>query len=155
MGYREKIPKGQYLSGVDEARQKLQSAIDEMKQGAAQGLADAALYILGESVQRAPVDTGNLRGSGYVDLDGQRIAQGTGPSPGIHVVGQVPGEASTAEIGFSANYAADQHEQVHLSHPRGGQAKYLESVLAEEPERIINTIAGRMWNSMEEGNSDD
>lgn len=155
MGYREKIPKGQYLSGLSEVTAKLQSTIDEMKQGAAQGLADAALYILGESVQRAPVDTGNLRGSGYVDLDGQRFAAGTGPDPGIAILGQAPDEASSAEIGFAANYAADQHEQVHLSHPRGGQAKYLESVLIEEPERIINTIAGRMWNSMEEGGSDD
>lgn len=149
MGYRENIPEGKYLSGLDTATEKLQGLVEGMREAGGQGLADAALYILGEAVERAPVDTGNLRGSGYVELDGQRIARGTKGGDCV-VTGSVPGEATHAKIGFDAPYAADQHEQVHLNHPRGGRAKYLESVLVEEQGRILNTVAGKMREVMDD-----
>lgn len=76
MGHRTKIAEGQYLHGLDEAAEKLQTLVDAMAGASAQGLSDASLFILGEAAKRAPVDTGNLRGSGYVELDGQQVAKG-------------------------------------------------------------------------------
>ncbi|MFR1477658.1 MAG: hypothetical protein ACLSB9_19240 [Hydrogeniiclostridium mannosilyticum] len=84
MGHRTKIAEGQYLHGLD-AAEKLQTLVDAMAGASAQGLSDASLFILGEAAKRAPVDTGNLRGSGYVELDGQQVAKGAeggaAPSP--------------------------------------------------------------------------
>ena len=147
MGHRTKIAEGQYLHGLDEAAEKLQTLVDAMAGASAQGLSDASLFILGDAAKRAPVDTGNLRGSGYVELDGQQVAKGA-EGGGCTLTGAGPEDAAHAEIGFNAKYAADQHEQVHLSHPRGGQAKYLESVLVEEQERILATITGRVEEAM-------
>lgn len=157
MGYRMEIPEGEYLSGVAEVTEKLQGFIDELEEAGSQGLVDAALYILGEAAQRAPMDTGNLRGSGYVTVEGQQVAEyeqpliakedahrGVAPPPGkLVITGPIPGEATHAEIGFIAPYAAAQHEQVHYTH-KEGRSKYLESVLVDEQDRILNTIAGKM-----------
>lgn len=153
MGYRIEIPKDEYLRGLDQATEKLQALVDDIISAGAQGLADASLYILGEAVKRAPVDTGNLRGSGYVELDGQRVAKGT-EGGSCTLTGAVPEDAARAEIGFNAKYAADQHEQVHYTHPRGGQSKYLESVLVEEQSRILTTITGRVDEVMGGGHND-
>lgn len=148
MGYRMDIPDDEYLAGLSDIMKWLQEDIDGMVSGSAQGLADAAFYILGESVPRAPVDTGDLRGSGYVKLDGQPYASGSS-SGTVAIVGNMPEEATRAEIGFSAPYAADQHEQVAYSHPRGGESKYLESVLVENSERILQLIASGVEEGME------
>lgn len=153
MGYRMNIPSGEYLAGLEEATQGLQEFVDNMESGGAQGLADAALYILGEAVQRAPVDNGDLRGSGYATLDGKPYARGTGPERGTVVTGPVPEIATLAEVGFSEKYAADQHEQVAYNHPRGGEAKYLESVVVESTDRILRTIAGKMWEEVEKNHA--
>lgn len=140
MGRRTSIPEGEYLAGLSDALKRLQESVDGMVSGSAQGLADTALYVLGEAAPRAPVDTGDLRGSGYVELDGQPFAHGDASGAAL-AVGGVPEEATRAEIGFASRYAADQHEQVAYDHPRGGEAKYLESVLVEEGERILHLIA--------------
>lgn len=140
MGHRVDIPADEYLAGLSDVLKELQDSVDGLISGSAQGLADAALYVLGESALRAPVDTGDLRGSGYVELDGQTFARGDASGAAL-VVGGAPEEATRAEIGFASKYAANQHEHVEYDHPRGGEAKYLESVLVEESERILGLIA--------------
>lgn len=151
MGYREHISDGEYLAGLDDVARGLQAAVDAMCGGSAHGLADAGVFILSESVPLAPVDTGNLRGSGYVELDGERVARGDGKSGTVSTIGAVPEDATHAEIGFGAKYAADQHEQVNLNHPRGGEAKYLESVLVENYDRILELIATGVQNGLNGG----
>lgn len=151
MGYRKNIPEDEYLSGLGAATNKLQDFVDNLVSASAQGLADTALYILGEAVERAPVDTGDLRGSGYVKLDGQSYATGS-KSGTAAIVGTVPDEATRAEIGFSAPYAADQHEQVAYSHPRGGEAKYLESVIADDQGNLQAKLVEGILRVMNGGN---
>lgn len=168
MGYRVKIPEGDYLAGLNEATQKLQDFVDNLAESSGQGLADIALYILGEATQRAPVDTGNLRGSGYVDLDGQSYAKvnqeviskeeaqrGVLPPPGeIVVSGAVPDGTTRAEVGFNAKYAADQHEQVHLTHKQG-QSKYLESVIVDAQGDLQEILINRLQRVMMGGGDND
>lgn len=152
MGKRLEIPDSQYLKGLDEAEERLQEALDCYTQAGAQGLAGASLDIAVNAQERAPVETGDLRGSVFVDLDEDQYAIGEEHGNGIIVTGTVPENAKKATIGFNSRYAADQHEHTEYSHPsmerirkmqsggatdstfleaQKGQAKYLESVLNE------------------------
>ena len=82
--------------------------------------ASAALYevgneVMAESKRLVPVDTGVLKGSGYVDEP--RTDRGS----------------VSVEIGYGGpadQYAVYQHENLSLNHPGGGQAKFLEQPLS-------------------------
>lgn len=102
----------------------------------ATAVADVALDCLSRSVQRAPVEHGDLRGSGFVEINGAPIASGTeegGISGGAYQPDGSP--EVVAKIGFTAPYAMVQHEHVEYDHPEGGQAKYLDSVVNERSDR--------------------
>jgi len=77
--------------------------------------ADVALYQVGQELMTrskalVPVDTGTLKGSGYL----------TEPAH--------EGGLTTVQVGYggpSEAYAVRQHEDLSLSHPGGGQANFL------------------------------
>lgn len=168
MGKRIDISPEDYLRGLDDVVEHLQACVDDMERGSAKGLADAAAYVLSEAAERAPVETGDLRGSGYVNLDGTQFAkydqptitkaeakQGKKPPPGKLITEDtVADNVIRAEIGFDTPYAAQQHEQIYYDHPRGGQAKYLESVLVEESDHILQAIAGGVIDELFGGGAD-
>lgn len=77
---------------------------------------------LGEATRRAPIEEGTLRGSGDLDVEEGRASV-------------------TATVSFNTVYAARQHEELDWRHPRGGQAKYLESVIRERAGRYERIIA--------------
>ncbi len=108
-----------YLSGLEEIIQNIQDEVDKLEEKSVEGLHKALAYVKDEASKRAPVDTGDLRGSGDV---------------------QIEGEVGT--VSFNTPYAAAQHEHVEYNHPLGGQAKYLESVLVEDKDKILHMIAG-------------
>lgn len=66
--------------------------------------------VLLEAKRQVPVDKGMLRRSG------------------VKLVGWI-GDRIVANISFNTPYAAVQHEDRTLRHPRGGKAKYLEDPL--------------------------
>lgn len=140
MAKRQQISNDNYLSGIKEIADNIQDAIDRLKYQSSKGLADALLFIGKESQNRAPVDTGDLRGSLYVEINGVKIAQGN-KGGGITETGTIPDNAVTGCVGYAAEYAADQHEHTEYEH-KNGQAKYLESVLVENQGRILHLIAG-------------
>lgn len=165
------------LKGINEITKKINSAVAQLKISSSRGLKDAALYIADEAVKRTPIESGDLRNSVYVDLDGKRIASGqeevrqqrNGQTNVADISANVGGNAKLAEIGFASKYAAKQHEDLSLRHDRtdgytvpeinertgkpnkhagktvnkipGGQAKFLESVLVENQDRILRHIA--------------
>lgn len=105
-------------------------------------LVAAAFDVAGRAMRRAPVETGHLRESGWVEVNGVELARGTeagelaqnGAKPPVH------GSQATAVVGFNAttpdgkySYALIQHEETEFSHPLGGEAKYLE--------RSVNEVA--------------
>lgn len=97
------------------------------KAAAQAGLRKAGEFVRGESQQRAPVDEGTLRASATVkDVD-----------------------ADTVSVGYYTPYAVKQHEELGFRHPKGGQAKYLESVLTEEQSTIKAIIAAEVRRSMQ------
>lgn len=110
------------IEGIEEVRSALNNAIAKNKELNRKTIQDICLHIKGESQQRAPVDQGDLRSSGYYRTSEKK-------------------DGISAEVGFNAPYALKQHEELHYNHPKGGQAKYLESVLVENVGKYIQDIA--------------
>lgn len=149
MAKRQNIPKSEYLKGLNEAVEKIQEAVDNLEHGSVVGLANALLYIATESQQRAPKDTGDLRGSVEVKIDGKKYAHGE-KGGGITVTGILsdkPDDVTVGEVSYNTKYAANQHEHTEYQH-KNGQAKYLESVLIEQKDRILKLIAEGVINEM-------
>ena len=88
-----------------QAAAKLRAAVQEATYRAAVSIQTLA-------VSRTPIEQGELRDS-------------------AHVEEQHAGDVARAEVGFNKIYATRQHEETGWNHPRGGQAKYLESALTD------------------------
>ena len=168
---RKNIPESEYLKGLNEAVENIQEAVDNLEHGSVVGLANALLYIATESQQRAPIDTGDLRGSVEVKIDGEdyayckeyRADKDKRTKDGrkkerknyeLTVEGTLPDDSEVEEIGgvfgevsYNTKYAANQHEHTEYYH-ENGQAKYLESVLIEQKDRILKLIAEGIINEM-------
>jgi hypothetical protein len=78
--------------------------------------------VLGEAQRLAPIEEGTLRASGDRET--------TDRAGGFEIV-----------ISFSTVYAARQHEELDWTHPKGGQAKYLEEPFKRRLPRLEPTIA--------------
>lgn len=103
------------------------------------------LDLLSQSVRRAPVDEGPLRGSGSAHFNGERIATGadfdslaTGSDA---MEGGGGSDVTTGVVAFNTVYAVEQHERTEFHHPKGGEAKYLERPLEENRALYTKTIA--------------
>lgn len=81
-----------------------------------------AQHVLGEAQRAAPVEEGTLRASGSVELVETR-------------------DGADCTISFSTPYAARQHEELGYSHPKGGQAKYLETPFKANLPRLAPLVA--------------
>lgn len=147
MAERQKISSNDYLKGLNDVIDNIQEAVDSIEHGSSIGLADALLYVAAESQQKAPVDTGDLRGSVLVELEGTEVAKGQ-HGGGISITGSIPDTAISGTVSFNTPYAADQHEHTEYDHPRGGQTKYLESTLVQGKSRILQLIAGRIMDEL-------
>ncbi|CAB0494877.1 hypothetical protein BKD80_05820 [Corynebacterium diphtheriae] len=84
------------------------------------GVKDAAELLRDHAVQLTPILQGDLRAAMTVD-DGTTD--------------------HSAMVGNNLVYAARQHEETGWSHPRGGQAKYLEDAAEQKQAQIADTIA--------------
>lgn len=138
------------LEGLDKVTRELNNRLKKVKTATVKGIADITLDCLGKSVQRAPVELGDLRGSGHADINGKKIA--TGNTDGSISSGS-PGESSNSKIegvvGFTAPYALKQHEELDYVHLKGGEAKYLEKTLAENTEKYVNHLANGVKKAIE------
>lgn len=105
----------------------------------------AALDLLSEAVRLAPVKEGTLRGSGSVHFGGKRIATGSDfdalAIPGEAASGGEGTGPMTAAVIFNTVYATAQHERMDFNHPKGGQAKYLETPLERNRKQYERRIA--------------
>lgn len=103
--------------GVSDAVSELNKRISKVKLYTPQAMRDIGQDLLGKSVERAPVDEGDLRGSGFSEVDGL-----------------------TTTVGFTAVYALRQHEETQYNHPQGGEAKYLENPMNENMSRYVKYL---------------
>lgn len=159
------------IKGIAEITRNINKAVANMKRTSSRGLASAAVFVANKAVQRAPIESGDLKNSVYIDLDGKRIARGEEDVRNAQsIIGTDIGiNEKMAAVGFASKYAAKQHEDLSLRHDRtdgyrvpefnlrtgkpnktagksvnlipGGQAKFLESVLVDEKDRILRCIA--------------
>lgn len=90
--------------------------------GARAGVADAAQAIATVSQELTPVLEGVLRASTFVHL------------PVEH-----DGEVLSG-VGNNVIYAARQHEETGWNHPRGGQAKFMETAMNQNTDAVRQTI---------------
>jgi hypothetical protein len=101
---------------------------------------------LGEATRRAPIELGDLRASGALTpiVNGRRIegegskAQAEALITALVRAGRVVD--MRVEVSFNTIYAARQHEELEWKHPKGGQAKYLESVISERAGRYKTAV---------------
>ena len=104
------------IAGINEAVSRLNRIILETEGNTEDAIKDIALDLIGKSKERAPVDTGDLRGSGFVDIQG-----------------------TSAIVGFTEIYALNQHEDLNFNHS-DGEAKFLENPLKENIDNYIQHI---------------
>jgi hypothetical protein len=122
-----------YAAALKDIQAKLDKITTDVPKATVKAVADVAIDCIGRAVERAPVELGDLRGSGYATVNQQQVARGN--ADGSITSGGAPAPSGDgtveAEIGFTAPYALVQHEHVEFEHPLGGEAKYLESVIVE------------------------
>lgn len=122
--------------GAGRVAAELAGRLEAIRKAAAAAVYMGGQVIITEAKKRAPLDVGDLRGSGYVstprwDSDGVMVECGFG--------------------GSASAYALDQHENLTYRHDVG-EAKYLERavtaqapaverILAEYPEKALQTGA--------------
>ncbi len=164
MAKRIDIAREDYLKGLNDVIENLQEEVDRLQTQSVEGLRAALIYVADESQKRAPVEFGDLRGSVLVEIDGTVIAKGkpSGLSDeeeksrrkegnvqaesgrGLIIVSdKTPEDGTVGTISYNTPYAANQHEHTEYDH-KNGQAKYLESVLTGDKDKILEIIAGNM-----------
>lgn len=141
------------ITGRDVVLKNLQREVKGIKLRSAAGLVAAAAIVKKDAVMDAPVDTGNLRASGYMVVTGMAVDQ---PSPNFSNkhgdaalqaknnaaalmeaqarVGVFANLGYLGEVGFTTTYAAPVHER----HPTHG--KFLENALKTNYAKILETI---------------
>jgi len=106
------------VTGLREVQNGFNKAFKKISGATMKSLMDVGFDLKKEAVQLAPIDTGELRRSGYVD-----------PTGNLKV-----------EVGFNQEYAEIQHESLEFNHPQGGQAKYLEQPFKQNFNKYIESI---------------
>lgn len=110
------------MRGQDEVNRNLRAKLLEIQEATKRAITEVGLDLKGKAIERAPVDTGDLRGSCFVTNEGSN------------------GQIYKAKVGFSEPYAMEQHENMQYRHPRGGGPKYLENPLKENTEKYIDYV---------------
>lgn len=62
----------------------------------------------------------------------------------LHESGQAVAEGTSGAVGYSAEHAVKQHERLDFNHPRGGQAKFLETAMLANASEIQSAIAEKL-----------
>lgn len=95
----------------------------KMLQQGMQGLLDAGELILDASNQKAPIDEGVMIGTGDVTADES---------------------TKSVVISYDSPYAIKQHEDTTLKHKNGREAKFLQSAVQENTQRVTDILASAL-----------
>ena len=147
---------------------KLSRKLAAMKHGGSKALIEIGVDILGDSVKLAPVDTGNLRSSGYINYPGAdvstqlsvyfspehnaNVAKLVNDRMRIIAAGQsfLYQEALkgrfVVEVGHTAFYAMVQHE-VQFKH-NVGQWKFLETSIRMNLPKALGRLSAEVSKGM-------
>jgi hypothetical protein len=135
------VTKNIKVEGLKEAQRNFDKALKNVESYTARALVDVVLDLTGKAVSLAPVDTGDLRSSGFATINGQEVARGKEDGT---IESQRPNFKERnlqGEVAFSSVYAFRQHEELEWNHPQGGQAKYLEDPFKKNIDKYIKRLA--------------
>lgn len=104
-------------------------------EGAHRGLAEAAYAVARQTRDNLPV------GDPKKDPD-PLVAMKD------HIEVDFDADGDVAQVSVNTAYAAKQHEDLRLKHPRGGLAKFLERALLQEIPKLEGIIAGEVRKQM-------
>ncbi len=148
-----------YQRALRDMRRKFKVLEKEMLTSSANAIYGCLGDTLEKSVPRAPLDEGSLRESGHVSVNGVPYMRGTKDGGVSELTTYDPTQEATEtefEIGYSVEgggtgregdvnqYAIVQHEHTEFSHPKGGEAKFLETAIDEERPKWKKRIADEM-----------
>jgi hypothetical protein len=105
------------IEGLAEAKKAFDDREAKVKRYTPEAMKDIGNDLLRRSAKRAPKDMGDLRGSGFAEMDDY-----------------------TVTVGFTEEYALAQHERLDYQHT-DGEAKYLENPLNENQDKYIKKLA--------------
>lgn len=137
---------GDYRQFRQDLQWRFKELATAMVEASALEIQDMLADVLEKAVPRAPIDEGSLRESGHCRMDGVVFARGSlsGSITRRRAYPSAEAKQFTFEIGFWVpdggtgregdvnTYAWVQHEHTEFNHPKGGQAKFLETALIEE-----------------------
>lgn len=109
---------GGSVKGFSQIKSAIEQVKKEHEKKKRKALNRIGVIIKADSVKLTPVDTSNLRGSAYIDVDGSK----------------------SVFIGYTADYAVYVHEDLEATH-EVGEAKFLEKAVKMNQKRIIDEIA--------------
>lgn len=112
------------IQGLDEAMAKISGVLSQTGDLTLGGMRDVLNDIGARAAEKAPKDTGNLRGS-------------------VGMWAEKNGDTVEGEISFNEKYAAYQHEHVELHH-ENGEAKYLEKAALEKYGQIREKVGAAL-----------
>lgn len=121
-----------HIKGLKEGLKRIRALKKLAREAMEEVLEEGGEEILGEAVQLAPVDTGNLRGSKYHE-------------PVKKKKGQL-----VKELGFNADYAFHVHENLTAYHEPPTGAKFLERPLLKYSETLKKKLAERIYKKWKE-----
>ena len=109
---------GFQLQGVQQSITAINNCIRNADRETKRQLLDIGNDLLSKAVQLAPIDKGDLRGSGKCE----QASDGS------------------VSVTFNTPYALRQHEEMGYNHPNGGQAKYLEQPYNQNIGRYVASL---------------
>lgn len=121
------------IAGLTKTLAGMAAATDHAVDSMEQALYLEAEYLMTESKQQVPHDTGTLQASGTV----------------LEPI-QTPNGEIAVQLGYGGlaeSYAMEQHENTALSHPKGRKAKYLSDPYEALVPNLDNKIAAHMRKS--------
>jgi len=109
---------GGSVKGLSQIKNALTQVKKEHEKKKRKALTRIGVIVKADSVKLTPIDTSNLRGSAYIDVDGSK----------------------SVFIGYTAYYAVYVHEDLEAYH-EVGEAKFLDKAIKMNQKRIIEELA--------------
>lgn len=109
---------GGSVKGLSEIKAALVKVKQEQDKKKRKALTRIGVIVKGDSVKMTPVDTSNLRGSAYMDIESN----------------------DKVIVGYTAAYAPFVHEDLESRHVKG-EAKFLEKAAKQNGQRILEELS--------------
>lgn len=118
------------VEGLDKAMEAFNKRLKNVGPYTRKAMLEVVMNLHQESVDLAPIDTGDLRGSAQHKVTKE-------------------GNAIIGEVSFNTPYALRQHEELDYNHPQGGKAKYLETPFKKSTDKYIKHLGDSVVRAVE------